>query len=349
MTAVADILEEFRREISESFRIRKASVPACGVRTRKTKDVFGAVLPKGKSYERRIVRWEKGRDRKGKIIDVPVFEWRLGGKVVKDAETLERLNGMRLPPAWRTARAAKSEAAKVQAMGIDAKGRVQRRYSRAHMEAQAEKKFRRAREFSKEHDSFMAKSAKDARKGRPEARVLLLEDRTAIRVGSTADTLAERKAFGITTLRKGHVKVKGNTLYFDFTAKEGIRFRRSVRVDKGLADWVRGRVRKAKPGERLWPEVSAGKLNGYLKSLAGPKFSVKDFRNFAATKITEKHVQAQVAKMTRRELAELTKKRRREIVNEAAEKASEVLGNTPSMAKNSYIDPQVWNTIGGLP
>jgi DNA topoisomerase I len=276
----------------------------------------------------------------GKTSEVPVFEWRKNGKAVAD-ELGERATKMRLPPSWTDVHVAADPTAKLQALGLDSKGRVQRRYSAEFMDQQAKKKFIRVGEFSAELPKMRRKATAARKAGRPESFVFELEDRTGIRLGNPRDVGAKTKAFGITTLEGRHVAINGNKITLDFIGKEGIPFKRTLKVSDETAAFVKARKAAAADGDRLWPDVSGAKLNKFVKETAGGKpFSVKDFRTSHATRLA-------LAKLKPLEGQVLTAGQRKAAVKAASERAADFLNNGASMAKNNYIDPSVWDIIGG--
>lgn len=271
---------------------------------------------------------------------------RVGGKWYREGapvrgEELARLEGMRIPPAWSGVRVSADPKAKLQAIGFDAKGRAQRRYSAEFIAERAQKKFARVRRFARDRKGMWKSVRRDMASGKPEAFLAEIEDRTVIRIGTARDLRAETKAYGLTTLEGRHVAVRGPKVTFDFTAKEGIR---SVKVieDARLAKFIRERKSAAGPNGMLFPDVSAAKFNRYLKGLADNDYTAKDFRTYHATRLARDAV-------ARYRGTELAAKRKRAVVKEILDTVSGFLGNTPAMAKNSYIDPMVWEEIGGLP
>jgi DNA topoisomerase-1 len=268
-------------------------------------------------------------------------KWFLGDTEIVSEEELKRLNGMRVPPAWTNVVASTDPAAKVQAIGMDAAGRWQYRYSAEHIAEAARQKFDRLKSFSEDMPSIRAGIDAGMKAGDARAWLLHFEDQTAIRVGSAKDFKARVKAYGLTTLQHEHVAVDGAKITLDFIAKEGKAAHYELE-DSKLSNWLRGRLSTTKPGEQLFSDVNAGQLNKFLKDLAGGKdYSIKDFRTFHGTRIAYEELAQYAGK-------ELTAKQKKAIIKEVCEKASAFLHNTPAMAKNSYIDPMVWESIGGL-
>lgn len=266
--------------------------------------------------------------------------WFLGDQEIAGAE-LERLQKMRIPPAWTDVVVAKDASLKIQAIGRDAAGRWQYRYSAEHVAQAAREKFDRLKSFANDIPTIRQGMAAAITKDDPRAWLLHFEDQTAIRVGSEKDFKAKVKAYGLTTLQHEHVKLDGDKILLDFIAKEGKKAHYEL-VDDGLAGFLKQRLERTKPGEQLFPDVTASTLNKYLKELAGGKdYSIKDFRTFHGTRIAYEELKdyGSVA---------LTDKEKKKLVKDVCTKVSDFLHNTPVMAKNSYIDPMVWDFIGGL-
>jgi DNA topoisomerase IB len=98
--------------------------------------------------------------------------------------------------------------------------------------------------------------------------------------------------------------------------------------------------------ERRWHDVRSEQINQYLKDLIGVEYSAKDFRTWNAT------VLAAVSLAADGRQAKSAAARKRAI-NGAVRGVAEVLGNTPAVARRSYVDPRVFDrylsgwTIGG--
>lgn len=268
-------------------------------------------------------------------------KWYKAGKEVVGEEA-EKLAKMRIPPAWDNVLVSSDPAARVQAVGMDKAGRWQARYSAEHTAEAARKKFNRVKNFSRDMPSVRAQYEEAVAAGDPRAMLLRLEDQTAIRVGSLTDFKAKKKAYGLTTLENRHVAVDGNKITLNFVAKEGKDAVYELHDDV-LAQWLRERKAMVGENDRLFYDVDASKLNAYLKELAGGKsYSIKDFRTYHGTRIAFDELKHYAGKT-------LTTKERKAVVKEVSEKVSQFLSNTPTMARNSYIDPMVWDFIGGLP
>lgn len=269
-------------------------------------------------------------------------EWFNEGKVITDEGLLKRINKLQIPPAWRNVVVAKDPAMKVQAVGLDAAGRWQYRYSVEHVGEQAAEKFTRVKEFSKDMPLIRSGITEGMKRGDVEAYLLRIEDQTAIRAGSMTDFHAKKKAYGLTTLQNEHITIEGRTIMFDFIAKEGIR-QQYILEDPIIAEWLKIRKAATVPGQRLFADTSASKVNAYLKNLAGGKnYSIKDFRTYHGTRIVFDYLKPYANKI-------LTDKQKKELIEQASKLASDFLHNSPKMAFKSYINPMVWDLIGGVP
>lgn len=170
------------------------------------------------------------------------------------------------------------------------------------------------------------------------AAVVHLLEATLIRVGN--DEYAQtNRSYGLTTLRNGHAKVRGERIAFNFVGKSGIRHRVDVE-DPRLAKIVRHC--QDLPGQELFAYVDdSGKVrdlasedvNGYLKEISGEEFTAKDFRTWAGT------VLAAVALREVKQFASHTEAKRN--VTRAVEAVAKVLGNTPAVCRKCYVHPTI--------
>ena len=264
------------------------------------------------------------------------------GKPVRDARTLARIDRLRVPPAWRDVHVARNPAAAIQAWGIDARGRKQYRYHERAVARGELRKYYRVREMARELPRIRRRVAADAAAREPTrdavaATVVRLIGEAFFRPGSERYT-RENRTFGITTMRKSHVSVEGDCIFFRYVGKGSIRQRQCV-PNRALARLVRRQL--ATPGARLfryraggtWVDLSARDVNEYLRERVGTRYSAKDFRTWggtlrAATVLAELGP-ASTATQARRNLATTMR-----LV--AAE-----LGNTPTICRKSYVHPIV--------
>jgi DNA topoisomerase-1 len=243
-----------------------------------------------------------------------------------------RLRALAVPPAWTNIRLAKDPKAALQVKGTDAKGREQSRYSKQHTDKAASAKFARLKEFTKQVPKIAAAIEKDAKKGNVTAlaqRAILL---TGFRPGSTKETGAEKKAYGITTITGRHIKVKGDQVTFKFPGKSGKENEKTIK-DPILAKYLKDKVGSKEP---VFPNTNGNKLGLYLKSVGGREFKTKDFRTWQGT---SKAIQL-VGNKQAKSMSEF-----HAIQKEVAKGVAAHLGNTPAVALASYISPMVWDKV----
>jgi DNA topoisomerase I len=280
------------------------------------------------------------------------------------APEVTRIRKLAIPPAWTEVHVAPTATAKLQAVGKDKAGRWQYRYHPRFRQRQEQRKFRKLVGFADALPRMRRRVARDIRsRGLGRDRVLAC----AIRVLSTcflrpgSDEYARRhRHYGLTTLRNEHVTVKGDRVTFDYPGKSGQRQRRGIR-DRSVARIVR--AMKKLPGKEVFKfladdgtvmDVKRDHLNEYIKSVMGPDFTAKDFRTWAGTLICacalarvaedDDEILAAMPKKTLRKKALRKLAVRRKLVEAVKETAAE-LGNTPAVARNSYIEPSILSSF----
>jgi DNA topoisomerase-1 len=267
-------------------------------------------------------------------------------------EDRERIEAMRLPPAWRDVAVAPSPTARLQAVGRDAAGRWQYRYHTTHRQRQEEKKFQRIVGFARALPKMRRRVNADLRQkglGRDKvmAAILRILGSCFIRPGSQqyAD---ENGSFGLATLRRQHVRVKGDTVTFDFPGKSGKQQYRQLK-DRRVAAIVRQLLKV--PGRDVFKfvlddgfvvDVRRRHINEYIQEVMGAQYSAKDFRTWGGTLVCA----CALARARERATAETghtapKKTHIKKTMVAAVKEAAEHLGNTPAVAKSSYIYPSV--------
>ena len=169
-----------------------------------------------------------------------------------------------------------------------------------------------------------------------------LLDRGFFRVGGE-DYAVTNKSYGLATMLKRHVRLRGDVLLFDYPSKHAKRRVQAV-VDPLVADVVaRLKARRGGGPEllaykhgRRWVDVRSEDINEYLKDATGHDVSAKDFRTWGAT------VLAAVALAVSGEVPP-TKAARKRAITRAVTEVAHYLGNTPAVARASYIDPRVFD------
>jgi DNA topoisomerase-1 len=152
---------------------------------------------------------------------------------------------------------------------------------------------------------------------------------------------SENGSYGIATLRRKHVNLKGETIEFDFPGKSGVQQYR-VLNDREVAKVIRqmlkypgAEVFKYQNGDGEFVDVTRRHINDYIKEVMGANFSAKDFRTWAGTLICACALAREGTDVTERRTA-----RKRKVVN-AIKETAKVLGNTPAVCRSSYICPAV--------
>jgi DNA topoisomerase-1 len=244
--------------------------------------------------------------------------------------------GIKLPPAWTNVQISDDPDAALVAIGVDSKGRSQYVYSAAHAEKQSAAKFARIntlRSYIADIDYHLSQDAKTS----DDAAALMLIRRLGLRPGSDSNTGAEKKAYGATNLRVEHVSVDGDRVSLSFTGKKGVDLAFSVE-DSELAEVLSPRLEGKQPGDKVFA-TNEKKTAAYMHFLA-PGFKLKDLRTYYGTLHAYALVEAMPVPSSKAALA----KARREV----AARVSERLGNTPTVALASYIDPTVFAKWEGI-
>jgi DNA topoisomerase I len=268
------------------------------------------------------------------------FRWR--GASRKD---LDRLQALAIPPAWTDVAVSRSAGAKVQAIGKDKAGRWQYRYGDQAVREREQKKYDRLVAFARALPRMRARVDAAIRlPGLPREKVmaciLRILSTCFMRPGSTVYA-KENGSFGIATLRKRHVEVRGDVVRFDYEGKSGKQQVRELR-DRQVARIVRELMKL--PGRELFQfrsddggivDVHRHHINEFIKETMGERFSAKDFRTWAGTMICANVL----ARMSAEVVPGVTD--RRKMLSAAVKETATHLGNTPAVCKSSYIWPSI--------
>lgn len=256
-----------------------------------------------------------------------------------------RIADLAVPPAWTDVWISDAANAHLLAVGVDAAGRRQYLYHPAWRERRDEVKFERMTRLAAALPEARRTVVRDlALDALPRERVLAAAFRTldlgALRIGSE-EALTSARTRGLTTLLVRNAAVSGEEIRLRFRAKGGISQR--LRLEDGpLAAFVTDNVGRA-PGARLyaWQDgrrmhaVLASDVNEDIRSRTGSDFTAKDFRTLRGT-IVAAQALAEIGTD-----AAPTARGRAAAVRDAIVAASDALGNTPAIAKASYVDPRV--------
>ena len=273
------------------------------------------------------------------------------GRRITEPTVIERIRELAIPPAWDEVWICPYPMGHIQATGTDAAGRKQYRYHDLWRERRDREKFNSMAAFARALPRLRKRVARDLRReGMPREKVLAcavrLLDRGFFRIGSE-DYAEENDTYGIATMQKRHVTVSGDLVSFDYEAKGGQRRLQSI-GDPKVAQIVQELRRRRGGGEELlaykvgrrWVDVKSADINEYVKAAAGGDFSAKDFRTWSGT------VLAAVA-LAVSGPAQGVKSSRKRAKTRAIKEVAHYLGNTPAVARSSYIDPRVFDRYDG--
>lgn len=264
-----------------------------------------------------------------------------GRRITRRGE-IDRLNGVGLPPAYVDAWFCPDPRGHIQATARDERGRKQYRYHPEFRAAQDAAKYSRCLGFGEALPSIRARVEQDlARRGldrnRVAAAVVRLLDLGRVRVGNESYAKANR-SFGATTLRNRHVDVRGMRLYLQYRAKSG-QMRRLTIADARLCRIVR-RCQDI-PGQHLFQyldedgaphPVTSDDVNEYLREASGGgDFTAKHFRTWWASVIAFQALVDAGGKLSIRAMLE---------------PVAAALGNTPAIARKSYVHPSLIELTG---
>jgi DNA topoisomerase IB len=270
------------------------------------------------------------------------------GRPVADAEARLRVKALVLPPAWNDVWINPDPLGHIQATGVDEAGRLQYRYHDDWHARRSTQKFDAMLGFARRLPAVREHIATDIElDALPAERVLAgtvrLLDIGFFRIGCETYARSNR-TYGLATMRREHVQLKGDVLTFDYPAKSGRRRVQHV-IDPATVDLVRRLKRARHAHDELfgwrtaagWRPLRSGDVNEYLKDLTGSEDdSAKSFRTWNATLL------AAVAVGVSGEVADTATGRQRAITRATKEVAS-YLGNTPAVCRSSYIDPRVFD------
>jgi DNA topoisomerase I len=272
------------------------------------------------------------------------------GAEIADAQTLARINALVIPPGWNSVWISPDPLGHIQATGVDSRGRTQYRYHQLWREQRDTQKFEHMLRFAGALPTLRTATVRDLAhheldRGRVAASAVRLIDLGLFRLGSERYAELDHH-YGAATLEKRHVRIHRDGIEFDYVGKEGKR--RAITVtDSAVASTVRALVRSdtgldslfswqdSAPGRdgAAWHSLHSHDISAYIAENAGAHFTAKEFRTWNAT-VLMALVLANAAPPT------TTRAARRMIVTGVREVAA-WLGDTPAVARASYIDPRL--------
>ncbi|MDQ6642089.1 MAG: DNA topoisomerase IB [Actinomycetota bacterium] len=260
------------------------------------------------------------------------------------APEVARIKALVIPPAWEDVWICPSPNGHVQAVGTDVAGRRQYLYHPDWRLKRDEEKFDRVSKIARKLPRARAALTEHLQQEgmsleRAAATAVRLLDLGYFRIGG--DVYAENESFGLTTLERRHVSRHKDLLVFQFVGKSGVEHR--IEIDDPLAMDAVETMRRRRGGSgrlmayrdlKRWADLDASRVNDYLRQSVGEDLTAKDFRTWHAT------VLAAAALAASEEPGE-TKASRKRAISGAMKEVAEFLGNTPTIARSSYVDPRV--------
>lgn len=264
---------------------------------------------------------------------------------ITDAGVVAWCKSLVIPPAWKSVEINTAPRAKIWATGYDAKGRKQYIYNAGFRKRQDDQKFNRIIRFANRLEHMRRVTGQHLRKRKLNrdkvmaVMVRLLE--TAFFRPGNDHYSKENESYGLTTLRSKHLEINGSEMIFSYRGKSGQEQEKHI-VDARLTAIVK--EIDELPGYEIFKfidekdnihDVKSNDLNAYIRTVMGEEFSAKDFRTWAGTVI---------AAMALDEIGAVEEKEQKKLkknIRDAVIAVSEKLGNTPAIARSSYIDPRI--------
>jgi DNA topoisomerase I len=273
------------------------------------------------------------------------FRYRVqSGAEVTDPQTLLRIRALAIPPAWRDVWISPDPMGHIQATGVDSRDRTQYRYHALWREQRDAQKFAHMLRFAGALPALRAATEHDLRRraldrDRVVAGAVRLIDLGLFRIGGERYAELDHH-YGATTLEKRHVQVGRDALKFDYIAKEGKQ--RAITVtDKLVLPTVRALKRSdngldtlfAYERDSAWHALHSRDVSNYIAARAGGHFTAKEFRTWNATVLMALALAAAAPPPTERG--------RQRAVVAGIRQVADWLGDTPTVARSSYVDPRL--------
>jgi DNA topoisomerase-1 len=267
------------------------------------------------------------------------------GDRITDERRLARIDGLAIPPAWKDVWVSSRSTAKLQATGVDAAGRKQYLYHPDYRAQQEEAKYDRLIRFAERLPDLRAAMSAHLDQDpldreRVSAVALRLIELGWFRVGS--ERYVRDGTYGVTTLLRRHVTVRGRKIRLSFPAKHGTRVRTTL-VDEELARELKALlgVKGPRVFKYEWEggvcNLTSRRLNDYVKVHLGDEFTAKDFRTWGGTMLAAIRFAEHAAEHGFPE----TKRDEQRSISTVMRRVAKQLGNTPAVTRASYVSPAV--------
>jgi len=267
------------------------------------------------------------------------------GKTVTDTAVKTYIKSLIIPPAWKNVEISEKKNSKILVTGRDELGRKQYIYNPKFRQKQEQKKFDRIIEFAEQLERMRRVTGQHMRKRKPTrekvlATMVRLLESAFFRPGSDFYT-KQNKSYGLTTMRSKHLEINGDELIFTYRGKSGkdqekhITDAKLAKIVKEIDEMPGYEIFKFIDENGIIQDVKSEHLNQYIREVMGEEFSAKDFRTWSGTMI------AAIALDELDVEEEKDQKTMDKNIRNAVIQVSEKLGNTPAVARSSYIDPRV--------
>lgn len=267
------------------------------------------------------------------------------GEPVTDPQIKSYIKSLVIPPAWKNVRIDTSARAKIIVTGYDIKQRKQYIYNKKFRVKQDNQKFDRIIRFADELEHMRRVTGQHLRKRKMTrekvlATMLRLLETAFFRPGNIKYT-QNNGSYGLTTLRSKHLKIVDHEIVFSYVGKSGkkqekhIVDSRLIKIIRELDDMPGYQIFRYLDENNQLHDVTSTHLNQYIREIMGEEFSAKDFRTWAGTVI---------AAMALDEIGAVEENEQKTLdtnIRNAVIAVSEKLGNTPAIARTSYIDPRI--------
>jgi DNA topoisomerase IB len=266
------------------------------------------------------------------------------GTEVTDAATLQRIAALAIPPAWTSVWISPDPLGHIQATGVDSRGRTQYRYHELWRAQRDSQKFAHMLRFADALPALRAATTHDLRRrgldrDRVASGAVRLIDLGLFRIGGEKYAELDHH-YGATTLEKRHVTVTRDGIRFDYIGKEGKRREITV-TDPVLRPTVRALASSDNSLEALfcwehdgtWHRLRSRDVTEYMAERSGAHFTAKEFRTWNATVL--------MALLLASAQPAGTARRRSRVIAAGVRGVADWLGDTPAVARASYIDPRL--------
>jgi DNA topoisomerase-1 len=277
------------------------------------------------------------------------------GAQVTSSQELLRIGALGIPPAWKDVWISSDPFGHIQATGVDSRGRTQYRYHQLWREQRDAQKFVHMLRFADALPALRTATMHDLGgrhldRDRVAAAAVRLIDLGLFRIGGERYAELDHH-YGATTLRKHDVTVVRDGVTFDYIAKEGKR--RTITItDPAIRTAVRALIRSDNSLGPLfcfqdggaWRPLRSHEVSGYIATRAGGHFTAKEFRTWNATVL--------MALLLANSAPAPTAASRKSVITASVRGVADWLGDTPAVARSSYIDPRLisrYESDGQLP